>query len=313
MLRAWFWTSGRFFATPFFASSVILGAVLSGGSVSNLNTWLALIAGLLVMAGGHSLNTWGDWKTGLDSKEGSVEKDYSGGCALISRGILTPTQVAWNGVMWYALSAIPAVILATRVGYLPLIPWALAMGVTFWYSLISKFTYTHELALSSGIVLFALLGAWSTGTMSWGSALLVSVPISFIFCFAGLALDEYPDAEANLKKGVKSLAFKVYERGYDLSLYVMMWVTTAFLVQFFLIVVGILKPWTGLTLIVLPLFIGGSVFLKPKHHRGAYISNFKNDLDWASANQETFKRAALFLVVVGMLYPVLVLVGQVVG
>jgi hypothetical protein len=163
------------------------------------------------------------------------------------------------------------------------------MCITFLYAP-SKFTYFHELVLASGPVAGAILGALSTGTGEWLNALLVSIPIVLIFSYAGLALDEWPDAPHNLLKGVKSLAYKVWGYGYDLPTYVLFWVFLAFLVQLFFIVLGILAPLTALTLIILPPAIGASIFLK---------------------SEVTFKKGALAIVFVAMLYPILLLLGQV--
>jgi len=57
-------TLSRPFAAPFFGCSLLMGAVLAGGL--NANAWIALVGGLLIMAGGHSFNSFLDWKSGLD-------------------------------------------------------------------------------------------------------------------------------------------------------------------------------------------------------------------------------------------------------
>ena len=108
-IKAHLWTLPRWFAAPFFGSAILLGAVLAGGI--NANAWLALIAGLLVMAGGHSFNSFLDYAwTGLDKGEiedRSAEKDYTGGQNLIEAGIVTVREVAINAIAWYLLSAVP--------------------------------------------------------------------------------------------------------------------------------------------------------------------------------------------------------------
>lgn len=292
-LKAWFWTSGRFFAVPFFGGALLCGVVLAGGRLGSLNTWLAFACATLTMAGGHILNTWGDWKTGLDKpSERSAEKAYTAGCGLIAEGIMSARETFINGMMWYALSAIPMSFLATRVGWIILIPWVLGMGISFWYTLIAKFNYTHELALASGPVAAAVLGALSVGSGEWFNTFLVALPIVMIFSFGGLALDEWPDAEANLKKGVRSLAYKVWEYKIDLGTYLMLWFIMAFMVQILLISIGILKPLTGITFFCLPSFLAACVFLK---------SNIE------------FRKVAMAIVLIAMLYPILLLVGQAVG
>ena len=250
------------------------------------------------MAGGHSFNTLLDTEwTKLDKGEDtSVSKGYAAGTNVINSGILTAREVLANALTWYAIGTIFLAILAVRTTPMVFIPGVLGMLVTFWYSQSKFTTWSHELALAAGPLLAAVLGALSTGTGEWVNSLLVSLPIVLIFSFAGLALDEHPDAEANLKKGVKSLPYKVWEFGFDLSSYLLFWFFLAYLMQVFFIAVDILAPLTGLTFVLLPLLIGLCVYLK-----GAYT------------RPDTFKKLALAIVVVAAFYPILLLVGQVAG
>uniref|UniRef100_A0A6H1Z7P6 Putative UbiA prenyltransferase family protein n=1 Tax=viral metagenome TaxID=1070528 RepID=A0A6H1Z7P6_9ZZZZ len=297
-LKAHLWTLGRFFALPFFGVTLLCGAVIAGGSLGDLNVWLAFIAVTFVMAGGHSFNTLLDTEwTKLDKGEDtSVSKGYAAGTNVINSGILTAREVLANALTWYAIGTIFLAILAARTTPMVFIPGVIGMLVTFWYSQSKFTTWSHELALAAGPLLAAVLGALSTGTGEWVNSLLVSLPIVLIFSYAGLALDEHPDAEANLKKGVKSLPYKVWEFGFDLSSYLLFWFFLAYLVQVFFIAVDILAPLTGLSFVLLPLLIGLCVYLK-----GAYT------------RPDTFKKFALAIVVTAACYPILLLVGQALG
>jgi len=297
-LKAHLWTLGRFFALPFFGVTLLCGAVIAGGSLGDLNVWLAFIAVTFVMAGGHSFNTLLDTEwTKLDKGEDtSVSKGYAAGTNVINSGILTAREVLANALTWYAIGTIFLAILAARTTPMVFIPGVIGMLVTFWYSKSKFTTWSHELALASGPLLAAVMGALSTGSGEWVNSFLVALPIVLIFSYAGLALDEFPDAEANLKKGVKSLPYKVWEFGFDLSSYLLFWFFLAYLVQVFYITVNILVPLTGLTFILLPLLIGLCVYLK-----GAYT------------RPDTFKKFALAIVVTAACYPILLLVGQSLG
>ena len=138
----------RWFALPFFGASCLLGSTLAGGITAN--AWIALVACLLVMAGGHSFNSFLDYAwTGLDKGEvenRSAEKAYTGGQNLIETKVVSLREVYWNAIGWYILSAIPIVYLACYSTPLILIPWVAGMLMTFFYSW-SKFNYTHEIAL----------------------------------------------------------------------------------------------------------------------------------------------------------------------
>lgn len=292
-LKAHFWTLPRWFAAPYFGGVLLLGAVLAGGI--DANAWIGLIGGLLVMAGGHSLNSLLDYSwTGLDKGEladRSAEKDYCGGQNIIEAGIVTPREVFMNGLGWYVLSAGPFIYLTIKVGQGIFAAWWLAMLITFWYSK-AKFNWTHELALFVGAgPMAALIGMFAvTRNPDIWIGIAASAPAGLVLSFVGLPLDEYPDAEANLKKGVKSVAYKVWEYGVDLRLYLLAWVAFVYLLQLFLIVAGILVPLTWLTFILVPFFMAAVVFLKK----------------W-------FRRTAVILVIIGACYPVLMLVGQIIG
>jgi len=294
-LKAHLWTSGRFFATPFFGSSLVLGAILAGSSFTNPNLWLGLIAGLLVMAGGHSFNSYLDYAwTGLDkgeTEERSAEKGYTGGQSLIATGILSLKEVLINALSWYALALIPIIYLAINVGWPIVLVAVLGMLITFWYAK-GKFNWTHELSLGVGVgPLAVLMGMFAvTPNADWVVGLVVSFPFAILLCFAGLALDEWPDAEANLKKGVKSIAYKVWEYGVDLGTYIMLWLLLMYAYQVFLISIGILAPLTGLTFICFPAFM-------------ALIVMMKGD----------FEKFAGKIVLVAAFYPILLVVGQALG
>ena len=293
MLKLHLWTLPRWFAAPFFGLTALLGALVAGGPT--LNSWIGVIGSLLVMAGGHSFNSFLDYAwTGLDKGEvedRSAEKKYTGAQNLLAAGLVSLKAVLFNALAWYLLALIPLVYLAINVGWPVLLVGGLGMLVTFWYSK-AKFNWTHELALGMGVgPLAALTGMFATNAdPPWVQGILVGIPSAIILSFAGLALDEYPDAEANLKKGVKSLAYKVWEYGFSLELYIISWMMFLFIFQIFLIVIGTLKPLTGLSfLMVLPI-MASMVFLK-------------KDLN----------KTAFYIIIFAALYLILLVVGQVYG
>ncbi|MBA7465859.1 hypothetical protein ES707_01031 [subsurface metagenome] len=291
-IKAHLFTLPRWFAAPFFGCSLLMGAVLAGGL--NANAWIALVGGLLIMAGGHSGNSFLDWKSGLDQGEvgeRSAEKDYAGGQSIIALGIVSEKEVLFNAIGWYILALAPLIYLAINVSWV-ILPLAIAgMLITCWYAW-GKFNWTHETALAVGVGPIAgLLGMFSVNpSPPWITGLIVSIPIAIILAYLGLAFDEWPDAEANLKKGVKSLAYKVWQYGISLEWYIMSWFLFVFVYQVFLIAVGILSPMTALTFLTFPGLIACLVLLK--------------------AN---FSKVGGFLVIVAALYPILLLVGQIIG
>ncbi len=291
-IKAHLFTLPRWFGAPFFGSSLLMGAVLAGGL--NANAWIALVGGLLLMAGGHSFNSFLDWKSGLDQGEiedRSAEKDYAGGQSIIALGIVSEKEVLFNAIGWYVLALAPLIYLAINASWV-ILPLAIAgMLITFWYAK-GKFNWTHETALAVGVgPIPVLLGMFSVNpSPPWITGLIVSIPVAIILAYLGLAFDEWLDAEANLKKGVKSLCYKVWQYGISLEWYLMSWFLFVFIYQVFLIAAGILSPMTGLTFLTFPFFIACLVLLK--------------------AN---FRKVGGFVVIVAALYPVLLLVGEIIG
>jgi len=286
-------TLPRWFAAPFFGGSLLMGVALAGDF--GANAWIALAGGLLIMAGGHSWNTALDWITGLDrpDKAGlrSIEKGYTTGQSVVATGLLSLREVVFNAVGWYVLALVPIIYLAINASW-EVLPLAIVgMGITFWYAG-GKFNWTHETALAVGVGPIAvLIGMFSVNPdPPLLTGLLVSVPVSIILCYLGLAFDEWPDAEANLKKGVKSLAFKVWEYGISLEWYIMSWFLFVLIYQVFLIDIGILAPMTAISFFTFPGMMVCLVFLKAD-----------------------FNKAGKVIVLVAALYPILILVGQVFG
>jgi hypothetical protein len=126
------------------------------------------------------------------------------------------------------------------------------------------------------------------------NGILVSLPIAITFSFLGLSLDEWPDAEANLKKGVKSIAFEVWKYTHEQGLvgllaYCGTWLGFAMAFQVFLIAIGILAPMTGIAFIPLVLILPLSIKL---------VGNFRK---WMFP-----------VVIMAALYCIALLVGQVI-
>lgn len=302
-LKAHLFTLPRWFATPFFGSALLLGAVLAGGI--SVNSWIALIGGLFIMAGGHSFNSYLDYAwTGIDKGEvedRSAEKSYTGGQNLLANGIVSQREVLANALGWYVLSLVPIVYLSVKIGWGVLVVALLGMLITFWYSW-GKFNWTHELSLGIGAgpisVLLGMFG--TTAHPNIAAGILAGVLFAIILCFAGLALDEWPDAEANLKKGVKSIAYYVWYASISLESYLGIWFIFMYLFQFFLVYRGILAADTLWTFVLVPAFMALLVLLRSK------------DLK-EKGDRESFKKAAGVFVMVAALYPVLLLVGQLIA
>jgi len=80
--------------------------------------------------------------------------------------------------------------------------------------------------------------------------------------FVGLAVDEWPDAEANLKKGVKSISYKVWEYGISLEWYVSSWLLFMFPIPGISDLDRMLKPLTAISFVTWPFLISFLVLSK---------------------------------------------------
>jgi len=292
-IKVHLWTLPRWFAAPLFGAPAVLGGILAGGLTAE--SWIGFLASLLIMAGGHSFNSFLDYAwTGLDKgevQERSAEKDYAGGQSVIAAGLVSQKEVALNAGAWYVLALAPLLYLTFKIGYPILIVGLLGMLVTVWYSR-AKFNWTHELALGTGAgPLAVLIGMFATSSSpDWKIGLAASVPFFILISYVGLAIDEYPDAEANLKKGVKSVSYKVWESGISLEWYLSSWVLFMYLYQVFLIAIGVLTSFSAIALLTWPVLMTEIVFLK-------------ND----------FRRWAGIIVMTGVTYPVLLVLGEFLG
>jgi 1,4-dihydroxy-2-naphthoate octaprenyltransferase len=302
-LKAHLLTLPRWFAAPYFGSALLLGAVMAGGLT--VNSWIALVGGLFIMAGGHAFNSYLDYAwTGIDKgkiEDRSAEKAYTGGQNLLANNIVSINEVLVNAVGWYVMSLFPIVYLSIKLGWGIFIVAILGMLITFWYSW-GKFNWTHELSLGVGAgpiaVLMGMFGTVSNPDI--GAGILAGVPFAIILCFAGLALDEWPDAEANLRKGVKSIAYYVWYASMSLEAFLGVWFAFMYLFQFFLVYLGILDKQTMWTFILVPFFMALFVLLRSKELK-------------KKTGEERFKKVAAAIVAVAALYPVLLLIGQLIG
>jgi 4-hydroxybenzoate polyprenyltransferase len=292
-IKAHLWTLPRWFAAPLMAAAVVLGALLAGGMT--VDSWLGVLAALLLFAGALSFNSFLDYAwTGLDkgaTDERSAEKNYTGAQSLIATGVVSTREVLINSLAWYALALVPVIYLAVNVGWPVLVIAIAGMLMTFWYSK-AKFNWTHELSLAIGTApLPVLLGMFATTpSPPWTTGLVACVPFAIIHSFAGLALDEWPDAEANLKKGVKSIAYKVWQNGVSLEWYLSTWFLFMYLYHIFLISIGVLAPFSAIAFISFPVLMGCVVMLK-----------------------QNFRKVAGITVLVALSYPILLVVGQALG
>lgn len=295
-------TLPRWFALPFFCGPALIGSLLAGGTLGELNTWLGFILVAFLMACGHSQNSYWDWHVGLDRGEyRSVEKTYTAGCGVIAQKLVTVNEVILNSITWFALSVVVAIILSIRVGSYIFIPILIGLVVPYLYTM-GKFSWYQETALAIGVTLAAILGMFAVDpSPHWWKGLIICLPIAVLLSYCGLAIDEYPDAEANLKKGVRSTAYKIWEYDFSLSTYLMLWIVAIYGFQGFLVAINFLKPLSMISFILFPIFLSQAVMLKKA----------SDDLRRTKVVGD-FNKVAVKFVVTAMIYPILIVIGQII-
>jgi len=295
-------TLPRHFALPFFGGSALVGSLLAGGTISELNSWLGFIAVMFLMWSGHAANSFWDWKAGLDApEEGSVAKEYTAGCRPIPDGLCSPKEVIINLSIFAILGLIVCGVIAARVGPYIFIPAVIGLVIPYLYTR-GKFSWYQETALAVGVMIAAVLGMFAVNPNPvWWRGFIAFFPPAILLSYC-LALDEYPDAEANLKKGVKSTAYKVWEYKFDLAVYLLIWLTVAYSFQVFLIAIGIFKPLTMISLILFPAFVSQAVEIK----------KVADDLR-EGASGDAFGKVVMQYMLVMMAYPILIVIGQIFG
>ena len=253
----------RWFALPIVLPAVVLGGILMGGS--SFHILLACFSALLLMAGAHSFNTFLDYSwTKLDQgqpHERSKPKAYTSGQQPIASGLMAPREVLINALAWYALSAIPAILL-----YMWVTPWIIPMWIissltTFWYSW-GKLHYQCEMALGLGFGSFGcMIGACASPNPNLLVAFLAGLPIVIVWGFAAEVADQAMDAEANWDRGLRNLGAWAWKNGVPVPLLVILIFIVACQVQSGLVVFGILAPETIISLIAAPILIYGAVIM----------------------------------------------------
>lgn len=249
-------TLPRWFGVVAAVTSVTLGGIIAGASAWYL--FLAVMAGVFLMAYAHSWNAFHDWAiTGFDKgtpTERSKKKVYTSGQSLLALGMLSQNEVLANSLGWLILSlgfAIPLSLMTTMWVWLP---FGLVVLCAPWYSE-AKRLWHPEIPLGLGFATFAIwLGQAAAGKPDFVLGALVSIPLFLMWGVFAEHIDQARDYEENWPKHGRSLGMLV--RHYNIPLrWSIAWIMSViFLAQIFLIAIGILAPWTGLTFLsVIPM------------------------------------------------------------
>jgi len=227
------WYEARRFGTPF-----------HGGYAA-----LATMGLLICHAAANIFNEYFDCRSGLDYM--TRRTPFSGGSGAIPNGLLTTRQALVSGIVCLLL-VLPIGIFFTVVkGWLlaPLLAFAVLM-ILLYTPVILKMGYP-EWSPGLGLGILPVLGAYFVHTGAYSvSAIAASLP-SYFLVHNLLLLNEFPDAEADLKVGRRTLPIVLGKRraACIFSLFVVLvylWVAGA-------VIAGPMPTWTLLSFLTLPL------------------------------------------------------------
>lgn len=201
-----------FFETrpPFLLLSVVL--VFLGTAIAWTDGHFSIWRGLLAMVGLVSLhisvnvlNDYFDYKSGVDLH--TVRTPFSGGSGMIPAGMLSPRAALTYGIVTF-VAAVPIAVyflLVSGWGLLPLLV-AGAICVLSYTQKLTRVGYgVAEVAAGLGLGTLPVLGAYyvQTGFYTW-PAIVASIPSGILVCNL-LFLNEFPDVEADMTGGKRTL------------------------------------------------------------------------------------------------------------
>jgi 1,4-dihydroxy-2-naphthoate octaprenyltransferase len=211
----------------------------------------ALLAGfglLLTHISVNTLNDYFDYRSGVDLA--TRRTPFSGGSGILPRALLTPGQVFWLGMSSFLLAVAIGVFFILTKGWLllPLLLFA-AVCILFYTPVILKMPWP-EWAAGLGLGLLPILGLYfaQTAQYTW-HAVIAAVP-SGILVHNLLLLNEFPDAEADMGGGRRTLP--IIMGGARASLIYSALTMTVYLWVIGWVIAGVMPAFCLISLLTLP-------------------------------------------------------------
>jgi len=164
---------------------------------------LAFIGLLLCHISANTLNDYFDYKSGIDLE--TRRTPFSGGSGILPPSLMSPKQVLWLGLVSFLLAVPIGVYFVVVRGWL-LLP-LLAIGaicILLYTPLITRLGWP-EWAPGVGMGALPIMGFYfvQTATYTW-PAVVAAIP-SGILVYNLLLLNEFPDTEADMKAGRRTM------------------------------------------------------------------------------------------------------------
>ncbi|MDO8567238.1 MAG: prenyltransferase [Dehalococcoidales bacterium] len=151
----------------------------------------------------NTLNDYFDYKSGIDLV--TKRTPFSGGSGMLPEAVMSPKQVLWMGIVSLIIAAMVGIYFVFTKGWL-LLPLLLVAGfsVVLYSPLILKGAWP-EWSPGAGLGILPVLGAYFAQSSAYTWPVLVAAVPSGILVHNLLFLNEFPDAEADLKANRKTL------------------------------------------------------------------------------------------------------------
>jgi 1,4-dihydroxy-2-naphthoate octaprenyltransferase len=218
------------------------------------NFWYALLAGfglVLTHASVNIINDYFDYRSGIDLA--TRRTPFSGGSGILPAGLLTPRQTLWLGLGAFIITVPIGIFFIVERGLwlLPLLVVA-AFFILLYSPLILKGPWP-EWAAGAGLGALPVLGLYfvQAGTYTW-PAVVASIP-SFFLVHNLLLLNEFPDAEADVKANRKTLPLTLGKKKAAVFYAVVALAVYAWIIAW--AAAQVIPVWTLLALISLPLTV----------------------------------------------------------
>jgi len=247
---------------PFFTADLVpicLGAAIAWTQTSTFNVWyflLTLLGAVCINAGTNMTNDYFDHTWGSDEINTEFADPFTGGSRLIQMGLVKPKTMLWQGIGFFAASALIGLALTFTRG-----PWVL------WLGLIGAFTgffYTAppfrlariglgELLVGLNLGPLMVLGSYyvQTQTLTW-EPVIASLPVGLLIALV-LWINQFQDTPADAAVGKNHLVVRL-GRARATTVYGVL-LTLTYHLLILGVVFGGVTPFTLLGLLTLPMAV----------------------------------------------------------
>ncbi|SRR5579875_1998256 len=188
----------------------VVGAACAAadGYFSLFRLILAFIGTAAIQSGTNIINDYYDLQSGVDPRE-AANPDPFGPSLVVQRGLLTPDQLWWGGIVAFSIGAIFGLILVYLCGWPILVIGVASIAAAYFYTARPLALGYHALGDITGFIFMGpaiVMGAYYVMAMrmTWG-AVLTSFAVGFLG--AGILLaNNVRDIETDPQRGKNTLA-----------------------------------------------------------------------------------------------------------